>query len=90
MTLTLGLFVTESGSARRVRHTTDVIAGWTRAWLSTSPPMKPVTPASITFISAMFLEDGPSIDRLDRLRQDREVKMGLGFQASANLSDGKG
>lgn len=53
ITLTLGLFATDSGSGFLVRQTSDVIFGWTSAWLRTSPPMKPVAPDNMTFMISM-------------------------------------
>ena len=50
MTSSLGLLVADSGRARRVRTTREVMDGFANAWKRTSPPMKPVAPVRMTFI----------------------------------------
>lgn len=58
MTLALGFFATASGRGFLVRHTREVILGWTKAWLRTSPPMKPVAPDNMTFMISIAVVRG--------------------------------
>ncbi len=55
MTLTLGMLAIASGRGFLVRQTREVIDGWIKAWLRTSPPMNPVAPDNMTFIISTWL-----------------------------------